>query len=257
MVRKNSTKKKDIEQVYEELTANLSGEYLDFDDHWSVLPPIQQPPMITCVINLLSKEYVYVSENVKQIFGFTAEKLKELGLALSSQHFIEPHRIVLLEEMIPLMFQWFEQFSQTARDIKKTRLTYSLNMLDKEGIEMSTFHIFTPLVINEIGFPVLLTKHIFKTPLPGELLPPTMVLEYMHGNGNTEVLYQKTFALPSKTGEVLSRREKEILHLMQEGNSSKEIADKLFISIHTFYNHRKSILKKYDSKHLLQVLSQA
>ncbi len=46
----------------------------------------------------------------------------------------------------------------------------------------------------------------------------------------------------------LTKREVEILKLSGEGLSNKEIADKLFLSLHTVYTHRKNIMKKLDIK---------
>ena len=48
--------------------------------------------------------------------------------------------------------------------------------------------------------------------------------------------------------EVLTIREKEVLKLIAEGKSSKEIADLLFISIYTVNNHRAKIIKKLGLK---------
>lgn len=44
----------------------------------------------------------------------------------------------------------------------------------------------------------------------------------------------------------LSDREKEVLQLMAEGISTKEIAAKLFISVKTVESHRKNIMTKLD-----------
>lgn len=48
--------------------------------------------------------------------------------------------------------------------------------------------------------------------------------------------------------EQLSDREIEVLRLMTNGHSNKEIADKLFISIHTVISHRKNIIQKTGIK---------
>lgn len=47
---------------------------------------------------------------------------------------------------------------------------------------------------------------------------------------------------------VLSEREKDVLALVAKGLSSKEIADKLNISLHTVNSHRKNIVKKTNIK---------
>jgi DNA-binding NarL/FixJ family response regulator len=43
---------------------------------------------------------------------------------------------------------------------------------------------------------------------------------------------------------VLSARETELVHLIAEGLTNNEIAEKLFLSIHTIKTHRKNIIKK-------------
>lgn len=48
--------------------------------------------------------------------------------------------------------------------------------------------------------------------------------------------------------EPLSNREKEVLKLIAEAKSSKEIADLLCISIRTVQHHRSNIMKKLDIK---------
>ena len=44
--------------------------------------------------------------------------------------------------------------------------------------------------------------------------------------------------------ETLSQREKEIVVCVVKGMTNKEIAEKLFLSIHTVITHRRNISKK-------------
>lgn len=72
-----------------------------------------------------------------------------------------------------------------------------------------------------------------------------------------------------KTGEIvnipiidnpdisLTRREKEILKLVNDGMMSKEISDKLFISIHTVNRHRQNILEKMNVNNLTEAINYA
>lgn len=50
------------------------------------------------------------------------------------------------------------------------------------------------------------------------------------------------------TTELLTGREKEVLRLIAEGKSSKDIASLLFISVYTVNNHRANIIKKLKLK---------
>lgn len=46
------------------------------------------------------------------------------------------------------------------------------------------------------------------------------------------------------SGEELTEREEDVLKLLAEGMSNKEIGDKLNISVHTVNSHRKNIMEK-------------
>jgi DNA-binding CsgD family transcriptional regulator len=52
----------------------------------------------------------------------------------------------------------------------------------------------------------------------------------------------------NKTDEELSQRELDVLRFVALGHSNKEIAEKLFISIHTVISHRKNITEKLGIK---------
>jgi len=58
-------------------------------------------------------------------------------------------------------------------------------------------------------------------------------------------LLERTTAVPAaETFDGLSERELEVLRLIAEGCSNREIGDRLFISQHTAANHVRSILQK-------------
>ena len=55
----------------------------------------------------------------------------------------------------------------------------------------------------------------------------------------------------------LTKREKEILKLISEGKSTKEMAENLFLSFLTVQNHRQNILNKLQVKNVAQLLAVA
>jgi len=55
----------------------------------------------------------------------------------------------------------------------------------------------------------------------------------------------------------LTPREKEILQLIVNGDTSQEIADKLFLSLHTVENYRTSIMLKLDVKNMAALIRKA
>lgn len=71
----------------------------------------------------------------------------------------------------------------------------------------------------------------------------------------TKIVFQD-FYVQSKTGnkpagknkDTVSKRELEVLKLISEGKSNREVADTLFISVRTVDAHRNHIMKKINAK---------
>lgn len=61
----------------------------------------------------------------------------------------------------------------------------------------------------------------------------------------------------TEAGNQLTKREKEILLLIRQGFLSKEIANKLSISIYTVSNHRKNILAKLNVDNVIEAINLA
>jgi DNA-binding CsgD family transcriptional regulator len=66
-------------------------------------------------------------------------------------------------------------------------------------------------------------------------------------------LFQNDNKLTSK--KFLSKRETEILGLLSQGLQSKEISDKLFISVNTVNNHRQKIIEKLNAENTFEALT--
>jgi DNA-binding CsgD family transcriptional regulator len=56
---------------------------------------------------------------------------------------------------------------------------------------------------------------------------------------------------------LLTQREKEILHLISEGLSTKMIADRCHISIHTVETHRRHLLEKIQVRNSMELVKEA
>jgi len=56
------------------------------------------------------------------------------------------------------------------------------------------------------------------------------------------------------TGQVFSDREFEIIKLVASGLNSEQIAQKLFLSVHTINTHRRNILKKTNKIHVSELI---
>ena len=57
--------------------------------------------------------------------------------------------------------------------------------------------------------------------------------------------------------ENLSSRETDVLTLVCKGHSNDEIADKLYISVRTVENHRRSLLSKTRCRNVVELVNYA
>ena len=62
------------------------------------------------------------------------------------------------------------------------------------------------------------------------------------------------FSIETATDTLLTPREREILALAKEGMFSKEISEKLNISIHTVNRHRQNILEKLQVDNMIEAI---
>lgn len=63
--------------------------------------------------------------------------------------------------------------------------------------------------------------------------------------------------IPNHPSELLTKREREVLKLIADGKSSREIANLLFISVRTVENHRANIMDKMGVKKTADLVKHA
>lgn len=84
---------------------------------------------------------------------------------------------------------------------------------------------------------------------------------------HTIIVEKQVFVAPPPPGYIpedallqqfgISRREWEVLSLMCEGLSNQEIADRLFLSLHTIKTHSSRLFEKLDVKRRTQAIEKA
>ncbi|MBS4013403.1 MAG: response regulator transcription factor [Bacteroidetes bacterium] len=108
----------------------------------------------------------------------------------------------------------------------------------------------------DVGAKGFLMKNINK-----ETLDKAILTVNNGGNYYSEELFEfftKQFSKEKESPESeldLTRREKEILQLLCEGLSNKEIADALFISERTVLGHKTNLLTKTNTKNSLSLMA--
>ena len=119
--------------------------------------------------------------------------------------------------------------------MEQTKTTEQLNqeisMLRKENKALAAQLAFHKKVFREVNLALGAAGDMATARLiPDEMIPKTKE-GAIHSNGRAKISY-------------LTEREKEVLHLIVRGHTSKEIADQLGISKLTVDTHRKHIQQK-------------
>jgi DNA-binding NarL/FixJ family response regulator len=99
--------------------------------------------------------------------------------------------------------------------------------------------------------------YVLKNATKGELLEAIQALKTHKKYFSTEVTETLLLrsAQPPAALPRLTRREKEVLHLVAQGLTNQEIADTLFISILTVISHRKNLLTKFEVANTAALIS--
>jgi DNA-binding CsgD family transcriptional regulator len=199
------------------------------------------------IVDLHTFKYIYTSENFKDIFGYMPIGKDDASLD---------------NELLDSKIHPDDFF-----EYKRNLLKVGEFLMQKPKEERPDYkHIFELRIQNVQGQYVRVSweRNALETDKSGNLWLMLGVIHVL--SDQNEATKLKSFFINTKTGEripfdllqepqfELSVREKEILELIQQGLRSKEIADKLFISVNTVNIHRQNILQKMHVNNSLEAV---
>jgi len=212
-------------------------------------------PSVICIIDIISKEYLYVSNNLFNMLGYSQEDFYKDGFLKTVKIFPPDQLEIVLDKIFPLMFEAFEEHSIT-NTVDDLKISYCTLVNHNEGYQRWYLHQITVLLKDENNKAHILIKQV--TDINHYKTDDSIIftVEKKDAHGVYHNILKKSF-LSDSIEHVLSEREIEVLHLMGQGYTSKEIADSLFLSKHTVYRHRKNMLKKMNVKRSGDLLKKA
>jgi DNA-binding CsgD family transcriptional regulator len=214
--------------------------------------PYVMYPYTGYAMSFQSLQYIYIGENIESLTGYTTQEILSDGVALS-YHRMHPDD----QEPWEKSFAFLLQVLQEAEKEKIPEMQFSLNwrFRKKDGTYITLLQQFVIPEVDEEHNPVLEYGIMSDITPYHKSKAITLTIVRPHPNVS-ELLYESvSFGDNKQTG--LSRREKDILKLVCQGLSSKQIADKLFISENTVRNHRAHIMDKTGSKNAAGLASYA
>jgi DNA-binding CsgD family transcriptional regulator len=185
------------------------------------------------VFDLGQMKFLFTSKRIFQMVGVTPEEINP-GHYIQLVHPDDEER---LGQGRARVFMMEKEIFQAQKG--SVLASYSLRMLNPAGIYNNLF----------------VQDYIFYSPIPYKAVFMIQVVtnisqykmkknSFHHYVGNDLFLFKFPDETLLKITHTFSDRELEIIKLIESGLSSKEIADKLFLSVHTVNTHRSNILQK-------------
>ncbi len=200
-------------------------------------------------VDVFKERYDFASANFSPIFGYNPTEIKTIRKQgdLLEERIHPDDRIQLLEYQIE-HGQFIYSLPPEERNDYQQIFQYRMLNAGQQYINVISRQQVIQKDRNGKAWIIMGMIDISPDQTPSEKVKRTLI------NRKTGEILADT---PASQEKQLTKREKEILLLIRQGFLSKEIADKLNISIYTVNNHRKNILIKLDVDNVIEAINTA
>ena len=205
-------------------------------------------PGIVMLVDYSQHSYLYHSANISQL-AIDIDLMYQHGTTYTFSLFQKEHYDIMHSDIFPIVFKLLGEYSQKENS-QDLRISYCNKMLTPSGEYKWFMHYISILStykdVAVVGLKYMVNIDAFKKDNALDLLA------YVKNSDLTETVLIKKSIDPSQV--VLSDREKQIMFLLKQGKTSKQIAHELGISIYTVNNHRKNMLFKTKSSNSIELV---
>jgi len=200
------------------------------------------------VYDMNRKNYLLKSPNFKKTLGYiNPEEIENDNMELFHK-LIHPEDLSFVLETENKAFDFFGRLLPVEK--KAYKLVYDFRVKNTAGIYMRFIHQLTVLEQDRFGKTWLL---LIVTDLISEKAMESFPQRRMI-NVNTGKLYLFQDDDDIQTDTLLTKRESQVLKLISQGLDSRDISERLFISVNTVNNHRQKILNKTRAENTTQAI---
>ncbi|HEX8529304.1 MAG TPA: LuxR C-terminal-related transcriptional regulator [Cytophagales bacterium] len=205
-------------------------------------------PCLSWILNVRTGQYAFVSENAGRFLGCPTEAFIEGGLAFT-RTLVHPADAPRLWKLVKQLWEALLLLPAGQREVCQLNYDYRLRQADStylRVLEQSVVLDMDPRgnVTHLLGMCTNIT-HWKK----GDVLTANLT-----ANEAQKCLLCLSSEAPGDLDGMISKQEKKVLRLVAEGYTSKQIANQLFISLHTVNTHRRNILEKTRSKNTRELI---
>jgi len=228
-----------------------NADYLEFEKKVYFLERLAEVENgSVIVLDLYQKKYIFLRSRYIEPFDNPLIDHDPQDPMYYSQ-FIHPDDLPIVMDSYKKAFTFF--LSRPEEERKDYKLIQNFRQRDKYGKYLNVILQLVVLELDKKG-------NIWLALILDDLLPDKISFEGV----NRRLINLKTGKIclfknelePNKK-TILSTREVEVLGLVSKGFASKEIADRLFLSVNTINNHRQNILEKVKASNTSEAVNYA
>jgi DNA-binding CsgD family transcriptional regulator len=202
----------------------------------------------SCIFNWAYMRYTYVSPSIQQILGYDEKVFLEEGLNFILK-IIHPDDLKMLKEIHHTIFNYF--YITPVKQRSRLRFSYNFRIKKKDESYIHILRQSNFLEFTEDGKPVI--EYIQSTDITdfNNQQHIKLTVHKLTYDGSYELCYIHKF---SDNLHRLSERENQVFEFIRMGYTTKEIANKLYLSIETIKSHRKHILAKIGTRNMTSAI---
>jgi len=237
------------EYVDEQIIFSLLQKFENLSDSKIAAPPLLY------LIDYRTSNYLIITDAIKNISSYDARDFLDGGLAqLLDVYQVDDFKIYN-SKVFPANIEFLKHRPIETHD--RFIFSYNFRIKDKGGQYISLLQRGSYITSPITGLPLYSLGYVTDITAFKQDNIICHTIDEIEQDSPELIRYRKetnTF-YPYEEDQILTKRERDILCYMADGLSSKQIAWKLKISENTIANHRKSMLKKTNTKNVAQLIT--
>lgn len=209
-------------------------------------------PCATYILNYKTQQYLYISEECKNIFGYTAEEISKKGLAFQYENIHPEDKVVFSGKLFAKFIKYNNSLPIGEHD--KSRFSLNCRYKRKDNVYIQILQQYKVLETDKKGNPLIclgICSDITSYKSDDKVV--FSIYSECKKNGfkivSSESFFNKSI--------IISKREREILKHILHGLNSSKIAEKLNVSLYTVNAHRRNLNKKTNCKNSAELFNYA
>ena len=250
------TDKQNINNIYFKLLTQQQFveeelEYASFNNH---IPTLQALATIgnsgISVFDLYKKEHIFYSQNFGILLGYNWQEIVEKGQSFFDNKIHPDDYTELMKNGISLL-KLFYQF--TTDEKSNYKLINEYRILNAENKYIKVLEQHQVLELDKYGNLWLTLSTIDIS--PNQDIDTEIKCQLLNFKTGKLIPFIEENKTSESVSDVLSQREIQILQLVKDGYLSKEISNKLSISVHTVNTHRQRLLEKLGANNSIEAVA--